>query len=804
MISSEVSELRTPNRAALRGTKQSRTPPIAQRGAAMASNSPDRAAWRSHGIELPRSRSVDDNQIFTNDENLGLEGEATAVVTITGAADNVAIENLSSGIIDAGVGNSGAGIYEEVGSGSEDANSRKIEITNYGTIAGRGTGNGIGFSNGLDEGEATVTGSIFNYGTISAEIDAGGAIVVQDGVAFNGIINNRLWGEIEGDINGIYVGNARHNLRIKNSGEISSDSRAVNLDGDNVTLNNSGQILGTGDQRNGTIYLDGTADGITINSSGTIDAGAGNSGSGISAEIGEVDEDATSENIVISNRGSIRGRGADNVPAGIRFFSGLTAAEGEATVTAYITNFNIISTEAETGTVGRILVEDGVAFDGTIANRYGGEIEGPNNGLYIVNADHDLTILNAGTISSDSRAVNLDGDNVTLNNSGQILGTGDQRNGNIYLDGTADGITINSSGTIDAGAGNSGSGISAEIGEVDEDATSENIVISNRGSIRGRGADNVPAGIRFFSGLTAAEGEATVTAYITNFNIISTEAETGTVGGILVEDGVAFDGTITNSGEIEGPNNSLYIGNADHDLTILNAGTISSDSRAVNLDGNGVTLINTGQILKTGDQRNGTIYLDGTADGITINSSGTIDAGAGNSGSGISAEIGEVDEDATSENIVISNQGSIRGRGADNVPAGIRFFSGTAGATVTGSITNSGTIASEESAGILIQAGVAFNGTITNEAGGTITGGNGNAAIHASGSLGSINVVNNGTLNGDVLLGGGSDSFTQNSGTAVTVSLGAAADTFVATDSGSADAITDFDISEDAIDVSAF
>ena len=85
----------------------------------------------------------DDNLIFTNDENLGLEDEATAVVTVVGTADNVTIKNFRSGIIDVGVGNSGDGISVEVGSESEDARFRNIKISNYDTIAGRGIGSEV-------------------------------------------------------------------------------------------------------------------------------------------------------------------------------------------------------------------------------------------------------------------------------------------------------------------------------------------------------------------------------------------------------------------------------------------------------------------------------------------------------------------------------------------------------------------------------------------------------------------------------------------------------------------------------------
>ena len=88
--------------------------------------------------------------------------------------------------------------------------------------------------------------------------------------------------------------------------------------------------------------------------------------------------------------------------------------------------------------------------------------------------------------------------------------------------------------------------------------------------------------------------------------------------------------------------NGLYIGQGTHDLDVLNFGTIQSDSRAVNIDGTGVNLVNGGDILGTDSQRNGTVYADGTADDFAVDNlvTGTIDAGEGNEGSGFGVEIG--------------------------------------------------------------------------------------------------------------------------------------------------------------------
>ncbi|NER83933.1 MAG: calcium-binding protein, partial [Leptolyngbya sp. SIO1D8] len=158
-----------------------------------------------------------------------------------------------------------------------------------------------------------------------------------------------------------------------------------------------------------------------------------------------------------------------------------------------------------------------------------------------------------------------------------------------------------------------------------------------------------------------------------------------------------------------------------------------------------------------------------TGDNIAIDNQrrGVIDAGAGNNGSGVSIQVGAanglgdgIDDLETSVDLL--NDGTIQGRGEDNVPAGVRLFlgSGLEQATFTGQIVNDsrGQILSEEAAGILIESGVIFEGAIVNQ--GEVTGGNG-IAIDAAGSLGSVVVINEGELNGDVLLGQGDDTFVQ-------------------------------------------
>ena len=460
--------------------------------------------------------------------------------------------------------------------------------------------------------------------------------------------------------------------------------------------------------------------------------------------------------------------------------------------------------------------------------RNDGQISGALNGISSSGNDFSLRNGRRTTISSDSRAVDItDGDNINVNNSGNILGTGNQRNGTLYVDGTVDNFRLDNErgGSIDAGEGNSGDGFSIQIG-AEGDLINENINITNNGTIAGRGqaefapgegrlTGNGSSGVRYFSG---AEGETTVTGTLNNRGTISSEVNVGFLGGVVVEDNVSYQGQIRNSGSITGPRNGLYIGNASHELEIFNdnRGSITSGSRVVNLDGDNVTFNNNGSVLGTGDQRNGTLYVDGTADNIAINNGrrGIIDAGEGNNGSGVSIQVGDGDDLETSVNLV--NEGTIHGRGSENVPAGVRLFVGSSvgASTFTGDISNGrrAVIASEQGAGILIEDNVTFNGQINNQ--GTIRGGNG-LAIDASGAFGDISVVNDrrGRLEGAVVLGEGNDTLINSSRDGLNITGGGGNDVLTggsgtniySFDIGSGqDTITDFQSGQDVLNLGSY
>ncbi|WP_299781325.1 CHRD domain-containing protein [uncultured Roseobacter sp.] len=612
---------------------------------------------------------------------------------------------------------------------------------------------------------------VFNFRSGSIEANSG-PDALATGIQVTGSAAIRNFGEIAGDFNGVQFAGAGSSGSLDNfrGGVISSDSRAVDIQGEGVSLRNFGDILGTGDQRNGTIYSDAGAEDVSISnfSGGTIDAGAGNNGAGISLQVGDEAGDRVENTIFNGFGATIQGRGqaAANTPGagdGIRINNG---AEGTVSETD-IVNSGLISSESNQGTAGGIRVADGVAAEGRILNTSTGTIEGVRNGLYIGNAEHDLDVLNFGTIQSDSRAVNIDGSGVDLINGGDILGTGDQRNGTVYADDTARDFSINNlaNGAIDAGAGNDGAGISLSLAE---DGNGD-VEITNAGTIAGRGQASAAAGtagdgirlegVRGEAGFAAALFDGT----ISNAGTVTSESLVGTTGAFRAVNGVNFQGELVNeaSGVFAGGQNGVYFGTGDHTGgSFVNRGLVTSDSRALNIDGEGLDVRNEGAILGTGNQRNGTVYADGTADNYTFTNTGLVDAGDGNNGSAVSLQTGDVDGDVVSA--AIFNEGIFQGRGdateGNQVGDGLRLFSNQEDASFAGLVQNDGLIAGSEdsdaAAGIRIDGGLNILGAIINE--GEITG-QVNAIDATEG--GSVTFVNDdaGVVNGNVLLSAGDD-----------------------------------------------
>ncbi|MBD2302889.1 calcium-binding protein [Nostoc sp. FACHB-190] len=249
--------------------------------------------------------------------------------------------------------------------------------------------------------------------------------------------------------------------------------------------------------------------------------------------------------------------------------------------------------------------------------------------------------------------------------------------------------------------------------------------------------------------------------------IQSTNPSNGT--GILLVDGSEVTGRIVNNGIINGGRDGVNFANGGRVNGVLfNTGIITSTSRAVNIGGNQVRVINQGLITTTADPRNGTIYGDLTARNIFIENraSGVISVGAGLNGDAISLELG------AEVNGSIINRGVIQGRGvADGLPnnqtnqaAAIRLYwvaeSGSHTSIFNGNIENSGILTAENGAAVLIERYTQLNGAIINS--GVIDGGltdDGQLAIAASQAVGTVKVRNSGIINGDILLSANNDTY---------------------------------------------
>ena len=255
------------------------------------------------------------------------------------------------------------------------------------------------------------------------------------------------------------------------------------------------------------------------------------------------------------------------------------------------------------------------------------------------------------------------------------------------------------------------------------------------------------------------------------FAAIDVEAPDGTI----LADGTAIriEGevvSVENDGIIDGGFNGIDIANGTNASAIIeNEGLITSASRAVNIGGLGARLENYGEIVTSDDPRNGTVYGDITADSIVIENhgDGVIDVGDGNNGDAISLELGP----EVSGSVV--NSGLIQGRGeavGNNQASAVRFYSGPdqpddQPSVFTGDLVNeaSGTLAAETGPAVIVEENTTLHGDIINRGeiiggeddGGVTAGGDpgsGQLAIDGRASDGPINVINSGSIVGDIVL----------------------------------------------------
>ena len=171
--------------------------------------------------------------------NAGSVSTTSPTETVRVDANDINIANQRSGSISAEgtcIEITGASIALQTG--DVDGDTVDATIVNRGEIDGRGqadstsslAGDDIRIFSGTPDGENEIfKGSISSSGRISSENEQGtiAGIRVTDGVGFSGTIQNVKRGLIKGEQNGLYFGNATHDVIAANFGRIESGSRLI-------------------------------------------------------------------------------------------------------------------------------------------------------------------------------------------------------------------------------------------------------------------------------------------------------------------------------------------------------------------------------------------------------------------------------------------------------------------------------------------------------------------------------------------------------------------------------------------------
>ena len=596
-------------------------------------------------------------------------------------------------------------------------NAGTITATTYAGVNLLGTGN-----------------TIYNGGTITGGTNATLGYGVRFVPAAGGTLNNQSGGLISGTAGGVYSGSA--SVSVDNGGNMvgtGAGSRGVYQQFGNAVVTNqaSGVIVGQG----WGIQGGATAN---INNAGFIGAGTLSGGT-----TGTFTVNGTGSGAVFNGGYLTNGVGATIVGGNYGVYSGGTTAvniNNSGTITGgnyaiYLTgnNDNTISLYAGSATNGAIMLGNG----NDTVNWYGGSftsIEAGAIGFDRFNASVSTPTTLDLTKVRNFEQLSLNGGDLTLSGASANIGGWTVNDGTLTLDGTvqigSDGnaVTLANSGTsltIAHGAtviGNLGNGVFAQAGTT----------VTNAGLIRSTDANY--SGVAMVGGtlgnqagsLIVAEGNGvTVSAganTITNAGII-----VGRTGGVIGSD--AYQ-TLNNTGII-------VVGTAAN--TVTQYWQINQDYST----GDGVRFTAGGTVANTRGANNGGTIVGGanglviTGGAATIENSGTIQ---GNTGYGVSLDT------AAGQTSTITNHMS----GA---------FVGTTGAVL---LAGDGTINMTNEVGSAMYGSIVStgNGTRNIDLSGLVYG-----DYDASSATGTNNVTMRSGQIRNVYLGDGDDSFTYFGGT---------------------------------------
>ncbi|MEW6329981.1 MAG: autotransporter domain-containing protein [Pseudomonadota bacterium] len=558
-------------------------------------------------------------------------------------------------------------------------------------------------------------------------------------------------------------------LTVTSTGTISGADPAVAVDGTDATsIDNSGTLSGNtwgidvyhGGSVTGAITnsnaISGGNFGIHIVTGSSVGSIANNAGGSI-AGVGGIGL-FTSSSVTggISNSGAI---------SGLSYGIGLNSSS----LTGGIVNSGTISGGRGIYLVNGSSVDDINNAGGSISAAVGVHLVGSSSvtggivnsglitastGIRLSSASTAGSISNSGTITASSAGIRLSSGSTvgSITNSGTIFGAyyGLHLSRSSSVTGA---ITNEATGTI-SNSGGSGAVILLSSG-------SSVGSIVNDGTISG-GRAGIQLQANSGGSPTGGSGPSSVTGDITNTGTIS-----GSSAGIALDSGSSVGGSIVNSGTIAGNNAAISIrdgSSIDGSITNEVSGSIIGRTASASWTGSGIYVSSSsidGSIVNSGTIAGGVYLNNGSsvAGDITNNAGGSISRSSSAALWLYASTVGSITNDGT---ISSSNGHGIWLAGATTPGLGV------VPSSVTGSISNSGTIAggengiclSNSTAGGIVNSGniTGWNGavlisnssvgSITNDVGGTISSSGQTGLRLQNGSTVSGDITNNGTIAG--------------------------------------------------------
>ncbi|NYT39124.1 hypothetical protein HZY97_00005, partial [Sphingomonas sp. R-74633] len=573
------------------------------------------------------------------------------------------------------------------------------------------------------------------------------------------------------------------------AGQAIGTSQAVTFTGIANSLFN---LTGTGNSWTGITTIDL---GVTVRGSTSAISGGSITNNGT---LTYVQSGASSSGTVISGTGALRVEGGQVTLTGFNTYTGGTTVAGGSLQVGNGGSNGRITGAISVDAGGTLIFNRNDNYDFTSA------ISGAGNVQALGTVSLSGAITNTGTLTVDSATggqVTLTGSRsgaavsaVTLAGAGNVLRvglTGSVAGGQylgVRLGGVGDGVDNFGSITNTGTGGDSGYG--AGIGVV---ATSGTTTINN-GSVNNSTAtiSGQNGGINHVaSGGVVATGLLTVNNYgLISGNLYNAIENQGGSGALTVTNnatgriigqgnagggnGIGMGGsaalTLTNSGLIVGRSNGVATGST---VNITNSGTIAAGTLSGGTSGSLVAGGGNGIQAAGGSINN---QFGGVIRGSFLGGSGS-DTNAITSTAALTViNSGQILGVALGSNSTVRTNGVYTSGGAGTITnnAGGQITGGWDGVFLTagGSVTNSGAIAGNQ------YFGVEAATTITNNSSGRIFGFSGGATLQAGGTLNNSGLVAAATYNSTA------DSYTLSSGTAVSMSSGTVVNQFGATITG--------------------